>query len=282
MTSISFFGLGLMGRPMARALIAAGYNVRGWNRSPLSDELTQGIPLVANIPDAVTADICLLMLFDSAATDAVLAQIEPHLRAGQLVLDMGSSDPTHSQTHARRLAAKNIGWVDAPVSGGPEGAAAHTLTIMAGAAVSDFARVKPLLDAMGSNVTRVGEPGAGHTIKVINQLIVGITIEAVAEALTLTEKIGMDPRRVQQVLKDGFADSKILQIHGTRMIDRQYKPGATAKMQLKDLRLAKSLADSVSLRLPQLDYMLGVYEVLVAQGDGELDHSAPHKLLWKE
>jgi 2-hydroxy-3-oxopropionate reductase len=282
MTTISLFGLGLMGRPMARVLMAAGYDVRGWNRSHLSDELTQGIPLVTNIADAATSDVCLLMLFDSVATDAVLGQIEPHLRAGQLVLDMGSSDPMHSQAHARRLAAKNIGWVDAPVSGGPEGAAAHTLAIMAGATESDFARVKPMLDALGSNVTRVGEPGSGHTMKVINQLIVGITIEAVAEALTLTEKIGMDPRLVQQVIKGGFADSKILQIHGTRMIDRQYKPGATAKMQLKDLRLAKSLADSVSLRLPQLDYMLGVYESLVTQGNGELDHSAPHKLLWKD
>jgi 3-hydroxyisobutyrate dehydrogenase-like beta-hydroxyacid dehydrogenase len=266
---------------MARALIAAGYDVRGWNRSPLLEEAYQGIELVADLADAAAANICLLILFDSVATDAVLAQIEPHLHAGQLVLDMGSSDPVHSQAHARRLAAKNISWVDAPVSGGPEGAAARTLTIMAGATESDYAQVEPLLKTLGSNVMRVGEPGAGHTMKVINQLIVGITIAAVAEALTLAEKIGINPRLVQQVLKGGFADSKILQIHGTRMIDRQYKPGAAVRVQLKDLRMAKSLADAVALRLPQLDQMLGVYETLIAQGDGELDHSAPHKLLWQ-
>lgn len=265
---------------MARVLIAAGYDVRSWNRSRLSAELTKGIPLAANIADAATSDVCLLMLFDSVATDAVLAQLEPYLRAGQIVLDMGSSDPMHSQEHAQRLAAKNIGWVDAPVSGGPEGAANHTLAIMAGATETDFARIKPILDAMGGNVMRVGGPGAGHTMKAINQLIVGITIEAVAEALTLAEKSGIDPRLVQQVLKGGFADSKILQIHGTRMIERTYKPGGTVKAHLKDLRLAKKLADSALVELPQLNDMLGVYESLVTQGDGELDHSAPHKRFW--
>ncbi|MBI5301242.1 MAG: NAD(P)-dependent oxidoreductase [Chloroflexi bacterium] len=279
--SVSVFGLGLMGRPMARVLVAAGFDVRGWNRSQLADELTRGIPLCANLIDAARADVCLLMLADSNAVDAVLAQIEPHLCAGQLVLDMSSSDAMHSRAHAQRLAAKNIGWVDAPVSGGPEGAAAHTLAIMAGATQADFARAKPVLDALGGNVVHVGEPGAGHTVKAINQLIVGLTIEAVAEALTLAEKLGLDPRRVQQALKGGFADSKILQIHGTRMIHRAYTPGAKVWSHLKDLRLAKSLADSARVRLPHLESTLAIYERLATQGDGELDHSAPHKLFWK-
>jgi len=279
--TISVIGLGLMGRPMARALIAAGFDVRGWNRSPLADALTRGIPLCANLVDAVHADVCLLMLSDSNAVDAVLAQIEPHLNAGQIVLDMSSSDPAHSKIHAQRLAAKNIGWVDAPVSGGPEGAAAHTLAIMVGATEQDFARVKPLLDAMGGNVVRVGEPGSGHAVKAINQLIVGLTIEAVAEALTLAEKLGIDPRSVQAALKGGFADSKILQIHGARMIQRAYAPGAKVKTHLKDLRLAQALANSVNVHLPHLASTLAIYERLVTQGDGELDHSAPHKLLWE-
>ena len=278
--NVSVLGLGLMGRPIARALIAAGYTVRGWNRSRLPDELTRDIPLVANIAHAAQSQVCILILSDSDAVNAVLNQLEPHLTAGQLVIDMGTSDPKQSQVHAARLAAKNIGWVDAPVSGGPEGASARTLTIMAGGTEQDFARAKPLLQAIGKNITHVGGPGAGHIVKIINQLIVGITVEAVAEALTLAEKIGVDPRLVQQALAGGFADSKPLQLHGTRMIQRAYVPGGKAKTQLKDLKLAAELAASVSAELPHLENTLALYRKLVEQGDGELDNSAIHKLLW--
>jgi 2-hydroxy-3-oxopropionate reductase len=277
--SVCVLGLGLMGRPMARALLAAGFDVRGWNRSPLPQDLVQGIPLCQNIAAAAQSRVCLLMLADPQAVDAVLGQLEPHLSPGQWVMDMGTSDPAQSKAYAGRLAARGIGWVDAPVSGGPEGAALRTLTIMVGAAEADFARVKPLLEAMGSHVMRVGGPGAGHMAKLINQLIVGITIEAVAEALTLAERVGLDPRRVQQVLQGGLADSKILQTHGTRMIQRAYVPGGKAKTQLKDLRLARDLAISASVRLPHLESTLALYEALVAQGEGDLDHSALHKLL---
>jgi 3-hydroxyisobutyrate dehydrogenase-like beta-hydroxyacid dehydrogenase len=221
------------------------------------------------------------MLSDSNAVDAVLEQLEPHLTAGQLVIDMGTSDPRRSQAHAVRLAAKNIGWVDAPVSGGPEGAASRTLTIMAGGTDADFTRAKPLLEAIGKNVTHVGGPGAGHIVKIINQLIVGLTMEAVAEALTLAEKSGIDPRLVQQALAGGFADSRLLQLHGTRMIQRAYVPGGKAATQVKDLKLAASLADSVSLALPHLKSTLALYQELVSRGDGELDHSAVHTLLWQ-
>lgn len=279
-TSVSILGLGLMGRPMARVLIAAGYEIRGWNRSPLPEELSQGIPLCRDIAEAAQAEICLLMLADSTAVAAVLDQLEPYLSAGQLVLDMGSSDPTQSPAHAARLAAKGIGWVDAPVSGGPEGAAAGSLAIMAGGTPADFARVKPLLETLGGNVVHVGGPGAGHTVKVINQLIVGLTIEAVAEALTLAEKSGVAPELVQQALRGGFADSKILQLHGSRMIRRAYVPGGKAKSQLKDLRLAQTLATAASVRLPHLESTIALYETLLTQGGGELDHSALHKLLW--
>ena len=279
-TSVSVCGLGLMGRPMARALMAAGFDVKGWNRSPLPAGLTEGIPLCRDLAEAAQTDICLLMLADSDATDAVLDHLEPHLRGGQLVVDMGSSDPFRSKNHAARLGAKGIGWVDAPVSGGPEGARASALAIMAGGTDRDFARAKPLLEALGGNVVHVGDPGAGHTVKVINQVIVGLTIEAVAEALTLAEKCGIDPRLVQQALKGGFADSKILQVHGTRMIDRVYTPGGRATLQLKDLRHALALAAAASTRLPHLASAAALYETLVARGDGNLDHSAVHKLLW--
>lgn len=278
--SVSVFGLGLMGRPMARRLMGAGYQVCGWNRSPLPAELIQDIPLCADLTEAAQAKVCLLMLADSAAVDSVLAQLEPYLAPGQVVMDMGTSNPAHSRTHAWRLAAKGIGWVDAPVSGGPEGAAAGSLAIMVGGTMADFSRVRPFLEMLGSNVVRVGGPGAGHTAKLINQLVVGLTIEAVAEALTLAEKSGLDPQLLQQALQGGFADSKILQIHGSRMINRAYVPGGKATTQLKDLRLAQDLANSVSVHLPHLDHTIALYQALVAHGDGELDHSALHKLLW--
>jgi 3-hydroxyisobutyrate dehydrogenase-like beta-hydroxyacid dehydrogenase len=265
---------------MARRLLAAGYNVSGWNRSPLPEELVQGIPLCQDLAEAAQAKVCLLMLADSDAVEAVLLQLEPHLSSGQLVMDMGSSDPAQSRAHAWHLATKGIGWVDAPVSGGPEGVAAGTLAIMVGGTMADFLRARPFLETLGSNVVRVGGPGAGHTTKIINQLIVGLTIEAVAEALTLAEKSGLMPQVVQQALQGGFADSKILQIHGSRMINRAYVPGGKVKSQLKDLRLGLKLANEVSAKLPHLGSVAALYETLVAQGDEELDHSALHKLLW--
>ena len=278
--SISVLGLGMMGRPMAHRLLEAGCDVRGWNRSTLSPDLTEGIPLCATVQEAARADVCLMMLLDSTAVDAVLEQMEPYLETGQAVIDMSSSDPTHSTIHAQRLVVKGIGWIDAPVSGGPEGAAAGTLAIMAGGSTADFANVKPVLDILGGNVVHVGEAGMGHVVKVINQVIVGLTIEAVAEALTLAEKSGVDPRLVQQALKGGFADSKILQLHGTRMIKRSYEPGGKATIQLKDLRLGRALAETAAVRLPHVESLITFYEKLIAQKDGELDHSAIHKLLW--
>ena len=243
--SISVLGLGMMGRPMARKLLEAGYDVRGWNRSMLSPDLTEGIPLCSTVQEAARAAVCLMMMLDSTAVDAVLEKMEPYLEAGQVVMDMSSSDPSHSAIHAQRLVAKGIGWIDAPVSGGPEGAAAGTLAIMTGGSTA-----------------------------------VGLTIEAVAEGLTLAEKSGVDPRLVQQALKGGFADSKILQLHGTRMIERSYKPGGTANIQLKDLRLARALAETAAVRLPHVESLIRFYEKLIAQKDGDLDHSAIHKLLW--
>jgi 2-hydroxy-3-oxopropionate reductase len=279
-TSISILGLGTMGRIMARQLLAAGFPVHGWNRSPLSNDLTDGIPLCQKLEEAAHAEVCLMMLQDSTAVNEVLELLEPHLSGGQVVLDMGSSNPTHSKIHAQRLASKGIGWVDAPVSGGPEGAASGSLAIMAGGIKENVERVRPILKVLGQNVVHVGTAGMGHMVKVVNQLVVGLTIEAVAEALTLAEKSGVDPSVVQQALKGGFADSKILQLHGTRMINRAYDPGAKASIQLKDLLLAKDLADQAALKLPHLESTIKFYETLVSQGDEDLDHSVLHKLLW--
>lgn len=279
--SVNVLGLGMMGRPMALTLLEAGVEVRGWNRSEMPREQVKGIPLCRKLQEASRAPVCLMMLSDSAAVNAVLEKLEPHLEAGQVVMDMSSSDPAHSTVHAQRLAARGIGWVDAPVSGGPEGAAAGTLAIMAGGAATDFETVSPLLDILGANVVHVGGPGMGHVVKIINQVIVGLTIEAVAEGLTLAEKAGVDPLLVQQALKGGFADSKILQIHGTRMIKRSYEPGGKATIQLKDLEMARALSKSANIRLPHVESLIRFYEVLIDQKDGELDHSAIHKLLWE-
>jgi 3-hydroxyisobutyrate dehydrogenase-like beta-hydroxyacid dehydrogenase len=278
---ICVIGLGLMGRPMARTLIAAGHEVRGWNRSPLAPELAAGIPLCGSLAEAAEAAICVLMLADPGAVAAVLDQLVPHLRAGQLLVDMGSSDPLASQLYAQRLAFRGVGWVDAPVSGGPEGAAAGTLAIMAGGGDAAVARARPVLEALG-RVTHVGGAGAGHTAKAINQLVVGLAIEAVAEATALAEAHGIAPALLREALAGGFADSKVLQIHGARMAARAYVPGGRAATHLKDLGLAQRLAAEAGLRLPHLDDTAARYGRLVARGDGDLDHSALHKLLLEE
>jgi 3-hydroxyisobutyrate dehydrogenase-like beta-hydroxyacid dehydrogenase len=277
--SVSVLGLGLMGRPMARTLIARGLPVRGWNRSRLDPALVEGIPLALSLEEAARADVCLLMLADSAAVGAVLSQIEPHLHPGQSVLDMGTSDPDASRLHAIRLAGKGIRWVDAPVSGGPEGAAAGTLAIMAGGTAEDLAHLRPVLEALGAGVVHVGPAGAGHITKLINQVIVSLTIEAVAEALTLAEASGLDPSLVQSALRGGFADSKILQIHGTRMITRAYVPGGKVTTQLKDLRLASGLAEAAGLSLPHLQSTTARYARLVAERRGDEDASVLYALL---
>ena len=279
---VSVIGLGKMGRPIARTLIDAGWPVQGFNRSVLANDLTKGIPLCKHIEEAAQADVCLLVLADSMAVDEVLNSLEPHLFSGKIVLDMGSSDPEHSRRHAKRLGIKGIGWVDAPVSGGPGGAASGSLAIMAGGNRNDFEQVRPILDALGASVVHTGKPGAGHTAKIINQVIVGLTIEAVSEALTLAEKSGIEPKLVQEALREGWADSKILRHHGTRMINSDYEPGAYVQTQLKDLRMAQAIAHTINIDLPHLESTIRMYESLVAQGDENLDHAAIHKLFWTE
>ncbi len=275
---LGLLGLGLMGRPMARTWLRAGWQVLGWNRSGLDAELTTGITLVASLAEVAQAELCVLMLSDSAAVATVLEALRPHLRAGQVVVDMGSSDPRDAPGRAAALATLGVGWVDAPVSGGPEGAAAGTLAIMAGGTDEDVERARPALAALG-RVTHVGGPGAGHTAKVLNQLIVGLSIQAVAEALSLAEATGVAPHLLQAALAGGFADSKVLQIHGTRMATRDYRPGGKVSTQLKDLRLGQALAEAVGLHLPHLDDTAARYARLVAEGYGDLDHAALHLLL---
>jgi 3-hydroxyisobutyrate dehydrogenase-like beta-hydroxyacid dehydrogenase len=208
----------------------------------------------------------------------VLEQVEGTLHAGQLVLDMGSSNPVDTRGRAARLAARDIGWVDAPVSGGADGAAAATLAIMAGGTEPDVDRARPVLEALGAKVVHVGGPGAGHTAKVANQVIVGIVHEAVAEALALAEAAGLDASLVQQALEGGWADSRILQGQGTRMIERSFVPGGRVRTLRKDLVMGLDLAGELGLELPFLARALELFDVLIERGDGELDCSAVYLL----
>ncbi|MEZ5102826.1 MAG: NAD(P)-dependent oxidoreductase [Thermoleophilia bacterium] len=275
---IAVLGLGLMGRPLARTLLAAGHDVVGWNRSALAPPLVEGIPLAGSLGEAAERDVLVLMLADSSAVDAVLSALDGHLRAGQLVVDMGSSEPWRSEAHAARLEARAVGWVDAPVSGGPEGAARGSLAIMVGGRERDVERAWPLLLALGTGPVRVGGPGAGHTAKLANQAIVGVLISATAEALALAERAGLDPGLVLDALRGGSADTRITNVQGRRMVARDYEPRAYATTLVKDLATAAELARRVGMRLPTVDRVLELGRELVAAGEGSEDFAALHRL----
>ena len=276
--SVCVVGLGLMGRPVAARLAGAGLPVRGWNRSPLAAGTPDGVELVGSLGDAADADVVLMLLSDSAATGAVLDQLEPHLRTGATVLDMGSSDPADSRARAARLAARGVGWVDAPVSGGPDGATRGALAIMAGGKEADVARVRPLLEILGANVVHVGGPGAGHAMKVVNQVIVGLGIDAVAEALALAGSFGFSAEQVQAALRGGSADTYQLRVMGTRMGRREYVPGAKLTTVRKDLAMAGAAADAAGLELPHLRQALEACDEVVAAGAGHEDCAIVYEL----
>jgi 2-hydroxy-3-oxopropionate reductase len=269
--SVCVVGLGLMGRPIARTLSAAGVEVKGWNRSSLAPEAIGSIELVDGLDEAAQANVILIVVSDSAATGVVLEGLMSHLRAGSVVLDMGSSDPDDSRERAAALERIGVGWVDAPVSGGPPAASTGSLAIMAGGSEADYAAVQPLLEILGANVVHVGGPGAGDAMKAVNQLIVGLSIETVAEALALAEALGFGADLVQRALSGGSADNPQLHVQGTRMGARRYEPGGRVRTVLKDLRLAAKLADAESLSLPALRTTLELYASADRAGAGDED-----------
>ena len=276
--SVCVVGFGLMGRPVAATLAGAGVPVRAWNRSPLAQELPSGVSLADSLAEAATADVVLLLLSDSVVTGAVLEQLEPHMRSGSLVLDMGSSDPADSRERAARLAARGVGWIDAPVSGGPDAAARGALAIMVGGEPADVERVQPVLDILGANVVRVGGPGAGHAMKVVNQVIVGLGIDAVAEALALANTLGFSAEQVQAALRGGSADTYQLRVMGTRMGRREYVPGAKLTTVRKDLEMADALAETAGLELLHLRQALAACDAVVAAGAGHEDCAIVYEL----
>ncbi|MEI2383946.1 NAD(P)-dependent oxidoreductase [Breoghania sp. JC706] len=276
---IAFLGTGLMGAPMARRLLAAGHEVVVWNRTAAKAQALagDGARVAASPAEAVAgADIVITIVSDGAAvTDLYFAQgaVEA-ARPGAIFIDMSSIQPSVARDLAARLGEAGLHAIDAPVSGGTPGAEAGTLAIMAGGEAADIEHARPVLEAMG-RVTRVGPHGAGQLAKLCNQAIVAITIGAVSEALFLAEKGGADPAAVRDAIRGGFAESRILDLHGARIVARDWSPGGPSTLQLKDLDNVLAAASEAGVDLPLSRQMRERYHALVHDlGGAELDHSA--------
>ena len=277
--SLGFIGLGIMGTPMARHLVDAGHRLFVHTRSAVRPEIAETSAVVCASPKAVAeqAEIVFLMLPDTPDVEQVLfgaGGVIEGLRAGQVVVDMSSISPIATKDFAARIEALGGHYLDAPVSGGEVGAKAASLTIMVGGSAEAFARVQPLFALMGKNITHVGNSGDGQTTKVANQIIVALTIAAVGEAMTFARKAGADPAKVRQALMGGFASSRILEVHGERMINRTFAPGFRIRLHQKDLGLALAGARSMGVALPQTASAAQLMQVCAAHGMEELDHSA--------
>lgn len=277
---VGLIGLGFMGKPMARNLAAAGAIMTVHNRSRASvDELVAEGMTPAASPSEVAAncDIIITMLSDTPAVAAVLTGpggVFEGLSAGKLVIDMGTTKVPETRSFAKTAAENDALYVDAPVSGGTIGAENGTLTIMAGGADDAFLRAQPVLSVLGERITHVGPVGTGQVAKAANQVIVGLNIGAVAEALALARRAGADPAKVREALSGGFADSRILEVHGQRMIDGAFEPGAKSTIQRKDMDQALELAGQLGLDMPATSLSRDLYDKLIADGGGDLDHAA--------
>ncbi len=285
METIGFIGLGIMGAPMAGHLLAAGYEVvtSGHRRRPPALLSEKGLKTVSG-PDAVAraADIVITMVPDTPQVDEVLfgpQGVAEGLSPGTLAIDMSSISPTATKAFAARINERGCDYLDAPVSGGEVGARAASLTIMVGGPEAAFARAKPVFERMGKNITLVGENGVGQTTKVANQIVVALTIEAVAEALVFASKAGADPVRVRQALMGGLAASRILEVHGERMIKRTFDPGFRIELHGKDLNLALQGARELGVSLPNTAIAQELFNSCIAHGGGKEDHSALVKAL---
>lgn len=275
---LGFIGLGIMGAPMAGHLIAAGHSVFAQSRSGVPAALLeQGAQACSTAADvAHQADIIFLMVPDTPHVEEVLFgenALESGLTQGKTVVDMSSISPIATKQFAERIQALGCDYIDAPVSGGEVGAKAASLTIMVGATDASFEKVKPLFELMGKNITLVGGVGDGQTCKVANQIIVALNIEAVGEALLFAAKAGADPAKVRQALMGGFAASRILEVHGERMIKRTFDPGFRIELHQKDLGLALEGAKALGLSLPHTASAAQMMNSCIANGGAAWDHS---------
>jgi 2-hydroxy-3-oxopropionate reductase len=274
---IGFIGLGIMGRPMALHLREAGHELFVPERASLPQDIRDA---ATTLPDpaavATAAEVVILMLPDTPDVEAVLfgeRGVADGINAGKLVIDMSSISPTATKAFAERINVKGADYLDAPVSGGEVGAKQASLTIMVGGSQAAFDRAQPLFAAMGKNVTLVGESGAGQTCKVANQIIVALTIEAVGEALVFAAKAGADPAKVRQALMGGLATSRILELHGERMIKRTFDPGFRIALHQKDLNLALQTGRELGIALPSTALAQQLFSACVAAGGAGWDHS---------
>jgi len=276
---IGFIGLGVMGRPMAGHLLAAGHELYIHRVKPASQHLVDsGAKACSSAAEvARDADIVILMVPDTPDVEAVLFGadgVSSGIKPGALVIDMSSISPVATKTFAERLAGQGVDYLDAPVSGGEVGARNAALTIMVGGSDAAFARALPLFEKMGKNITHVGAVGDGQTAKVANQIIVGLTIEAVSEALLFAKQAGADVSKVREALMGGFAASRILEVHGERMIKRTFDPGFRIRLHRKDLSLALDAAKALNVSLPNTAATAQLMNSALALGDGDKDHSA--------
>jgi 2-hydroxy-3-oxopropionate reductase len=277
MAKIGFIGLGIMGGPMAGHLIAAGHELSLFSRSGVPAELAAKATACKSAKEvALKSDIIVTMVPDTPDVERVLFGkdgVAEGLTKGKAVVDMSSISPVATKEFAKRIGQLGCDYVDAPVSGGEVGAKQASLTIMCGGSEAAFERVKPMLEKMGKNVTRVGGIGDGQTCKVANQIIVALTIEAVAEGLLFASKAGADPSKVRHALMGGLATSRILELHGDRMIKRTFNPGFRIELHQKDLELALSNARAMGLSLPGTATAQQLFNACAAHGGSKWDHS---------
>jgi 2-hydroxy-3-oxopropionate reductase len=281
---IGFVGLGIMGSPMAGHLIAAGHTLFLNSLHGVPEVLTKAGGTTCATPGAVAekADIIITMVPDTPDVEAALFSengIASGLSAGKLVIDMSSIAPVETKKFAKRINELGCDYLDAPVSGGEVGAKAASLTIMVGGPEAAFEKAKPLFEKMGKNITLVGGNGDGQTTKVANQIIVALTIEAVGEALLFASRAGADPARVRQALMGGFAASRILEVHGERMVKRSFEPGFRIALHQKDLNLALNSARQLGVSLPNTATAQELFNACVAHGGAAWDHSGMVKAL---
>ena len=275
---IGFIGLGIMGRPMALNLKAAGHTLAVPERASLTAEIRAAASVLPSAEAvAAASEVVILMVPDTPDVEAALfgaGGVAGGLKSGSLVIDMSSISPIETKVFAEKIAALGCEYVDAPVSGGEVGAKNAALTIMAGGTEAGFARAKPLFEVMGKNITHVGPVGAGQTCKVANQIIVALNIQAVSEALVFAARAGADPAKVRQAISGGFAASRILELHAERMIQGTFDPGFRIRLHQKDLNLALASARALNLSLPNTAIAQQLMSSCAAHGEGEQDHSA--------
>jgi 2-hydroxy-3-oxopropionate reductase len=280
MERIGFIGLGLMGKPMAHNLLKAGYPLTVFNRSrPAMTELASAGAAIADSPQTVAerSDVVITCVSDSPDVEAVVLGdngILAGARSGMLYIDHSTIAPATSRKVYEILQAQGVDALDAPVSGGDIGAQQGTLSMMVGGDVAAFERALPILQAMGKNIVHIGEAGAGQVTKACNQIVVAMTVQAIAEAFTLAKKSGVDPAKVRSALLGGFAQSRVLEVHGQRMIDREFQPGFKLDLFRKDMNIVLQTGKELQLPLMGAAQSAELMNALLAQGEANLDYSA--------